>query len=111
MEKSMNTLGDIIDSVRDGEKPEYEDLRYAICAMDALMTFDRMALMKLSEAESEGKKPVLVYSAKYQFKENFDRVKLALEKPPKEYIGWNNDPDNPEFLNRRNKAKRIMSKF
>ncbi|MDD2885303.1 MAG: hypothetical protein PHT48_09695 [Dechloromonas sp.] len=99
----MKNLGDIIEMVRNGEKPDYEELRYAICAMDALMTFDRMALMKLAEAENDGKQPFLTYSAKYQYEENFNRVKRALEKSPKEFVGWNNDPENPEFLERRRK--------
>jgi hypothetical protein len=103
----MKNLGEIIDQVRSGEKPDYEELRYAICAMDALMTFDRMALMKLSVAESEGKKPVLIYSAQWQFEENFNRVKRALGQSPKEFMGWNNDPENPEFLKRRKISLRL----
>jgi hypothetical protein len=103
----MKNLGEIIDQVRSGEKPDYEELRYAICAMDALMTFDRMALMKLSVAESEGKKPVLIYSAQWQFEENFNRVKRALGQSPKDFVGWNNDPENPEFLKRRKVSLRL----
>lgn len=104
----MKTLGDIIDAVRDGERPDYEDLRYAICATSALMTFDRNALSNLAIAETEGKKPVLIYSAVFQHAENFNRVKRALSKPPKEYIGWGNDPENPDFLARRAQSIRLV---
>lgn len=103
------TLGEIIESVRDGGKPDYEDLRYAICAMEALATFDRMALMRLADAEKNSQKPVLTRSAQWQWEESFNRAKRAMDKPPKEYVGWNNDPDNPEFLSRRKKSKRIAS--
>lgn len=106
----MRTLSEIVDAVRDGERPDYEDLRYAICAMDALTTFDRMAFMKLAEAEREGKKPFLTSSAQWQWEEHFSRQKRAGEKPPKEYVGWNNDPDNPEFLKRRAVANKVMAK-
>lgn len=95
------TLNEIIESVRDGNKPDYEDLRYAICAMSALMVFDRMALSKLAMAEIENKKPFLVHSAEWQFGEHLQRVNDAMDKPPKEYVGWNNDPENPDFLSRR----------
>ena len=106
----MKTLDEIIESVRNGDRPEYEDLRYAICAMSALETFDRLAIMKLAEAEREGKKPVLTYSAQWQWEEHFNRRKKAGAKPPKEYVGWNNDPENPEFLKRRKVAKKIYAK-
>jgi hypothetical protein len=106
----MKTLHEIIDTVRDGERPDYEDLRYAICALDALITFDRMAFMKLAKAESAGKKPFMTTSAQWQWEEHFGRHKRAGAKPPKEYVGWNNDPDNPEFLERRKLATKIMTK-
>ncbi|HCU2081809.1 TPA: hypothetical protein OUI22_000427 [Pseudomonas aeruginosa] len=103
----MRTLGEIIEACRNGEKPDVDEMRYAICAMDALMTFDRQAIWKLAEAEQEGKKPMLVWSALWQRDENFGRVKRALAKSPKEYVGWNNDPDNPEFLARRSKSIKL----
>ena len=105
----MKTLNEIVTAVRDGERPDYDDLRYAICAMDALTTFDRMAFMRLAEAEREGKKPFMVTSAQWQWEEHFNRQKRAGEKAPKEYVGWNNDPDNPAFLARRKQAKKIMA--
>lgn len=105
----MKTLNEIVNAVRDGERPDYEDLRYAICAMEALSTFDRMAFMKLADAEKSGKKPFMTSSAQWQFEESFSRHKRAGEKPPKEWVGWNNDPDNPEFLKRRAMASKIMN--
>jgi len=102
-------LSQIIEAVRNGERPDYEDLRYAICAMEALATFDSMALRKLAEAESEGKKPFMVWSAIWQMEESFRRHKTAGSKPPKEYVGWNNDPDNPEFRQRRAATLRLFN--
>lgn len=46
----MRTLNEIVTAVRDGERPDYEELRYAICALDALGVFNRNALMRLAEA-------------------------------------------------------------
>ena len=104
----MRTLNEIVTAVRDGERPDYDELRYAICAMDALGVFNRNALMKLAEAEKAQKKPFLTTSAEWQWQEHYRREKAAGEKSPKEYIGWNNDPENPEFLRRRETAKRLM---
>lgn len=103
----MKTLFEIVEAVRDGERPDYEDLRYAICALEALATFDNQALMKLAAAERDGQKPFLVTSAIWQWTESFDRRKRAGAKPPKEWVGWNNDPDNEEFRAGRRAAKRL----
>jgi len=97
--------------VKSGGRPEYDELRYAVCALDALTTFDQLALMKLANGQREGKKPVLVYSAEWQHSESFERMKRALAKTPKDYVGWNNDPDNPEYLDRRKASKKIADKF
>lgn len=99
----MKTLGEIIEAARTGERPDYDDLRYAICALDMLMTFDRMAFMRLADAEGRGRKPFLSTSAVWQWGEHFRRVKRALNEQPKGYIGWDNDPDNLEFVERRKK--------
>ena len=107
----MRTLSEIITATRDGKKPEYEELRYAVCAMDALSTFDDMGLRKLVEAEQNGKPAKLVWSAFFQYEESFNRWKRALAMNPKKYIGWNNDPENSEFLKRRNSSKKIADSF
>lgn len=90
----MRTLGEIIEAAKSGERPDYDELRLAVCVMDALMTFDRMAIWKLAEAEQEGKKPFMVWSAVFQRDENFNRVKRAMEKSPRDWLGPNHDPDS-----------------
>jgi hypothetical protein len=106
----MRTLGDIIEATRNGERPEYDELRYALLAYQALLTFDQMAFMKLAAAERDGKKPILTTSSVWQWEEHFNRVKRALEKSPKEWVGWNNDPDNPEFQHRRKISLKVMER-
>ncbi len=106
----MKTLGEIIEAAKSGERPDYDDLRLAVCAMDALMTFDRQAIWKLAEAEAKGKKPILVYSSVWQRDENFERVKRAMEKDPRSYLGPNFDPDSPAVQKRRRMSIAIMDK-
>lgn len=107
----MKNLGDIIDDCMSGKKPEYDELRYAICAMDALMTFDRMTLSDLVKTEKGEKKPILSYSAIFQYKERFDRIKKAFSVSPKKWLGVNNDPDLPEVQTRRRKANKLVEKI
>jgi len=107
----MRTLGEIVDAVRDGERPDYEELRYAVCALEALLTFDRIAFGRLAEAEMEQRKPLLTRSAKWQFGEWLSRVQRARAKSPKEWVGWNNDPENPDFLARRRQTVAFMNRL
>lgn len=104
----MKTLGEIIDQVKEGKKPEYDEIRYAVCALDSLLTFDGMAFRKLAEGEMESKKKVLVYSAEWQYEDNFNRNKRAFSTSPKDWLGWNNNPDNPEYVNRRKNNIKLM---
>ena len=106
----METLNEIVSAVRDGDRPDYDELRYAVCAMEALAVFDRMAFMRLAEAERESKKPFLTTSAQWQWEQHFHRHKRAGAVSPKDYVGWNNDPDNPEFLTRRKAAMKVIEK-
>jgi hypothetical protein len=106
----MRTLFEIVEATKAGERPDYEELRYAVCALDALTTFDGMTIMRLAEAEEKGQKAILTRSAKFQNEERFRRLKVALSKSPKEWVGWNNDPDNPEYQERRRIALRVFER-
>lgn len=105
----MRTLGEIVEITLSGGQPEYDELRYALCAMQALLSFDMNALASLATAEEEGKKPFLIGSAIFQHRESFNRKKGAMEKSPKEYLGWGNDPKNPDYQESRKFAKLIFA--
>lgn len=107
----MKKLGDIIDDARDGKKPEYDDLRHAVCAMESLMTFDRLALHSLADAERNNKKKILLSSAVFQSEERFERIKRAYNKSPKEWLGPNNDPDCKIVQERRGKSLNLVNKI
>lgn len=93
----MRKLGEILDMVQKGERPEYTELRLALEAMRNLSSFDFMSLSDLARAEKEGKKPILNSSAVWQFSERMKRNRKAYEKAPDEWLGWDNHPDNPEY--------------
>ena len=102
MPMSDRTLSEIINAVRDGKDATRDEMRYAICALDALGTFDRMAIEKAAKDSP---------AAWARFEDCFNRTKRALSTPPKKYVGWNNDPDNPEFVRRRQMGKRLVDKL
>ena len=72
------------------------------------MTFDRMAIQKLAEAETGQKRPFLVFSAVWQRNENFSRIKSDMKKTPRGYLGDNYDPDNPEVQERRATTMKLV---
>lgn len=106
----MKTLGEIVDLVRSGGHPKYEDLKYAVCALDTLLALDRMAFLKLAEAEENNNitKPLLIYCASWHCDENFSRIRRAYAKNPRDYIGWAHDPKNPDAIKKYKASMEIL---
>ena len=107
-DNKMRILGEIVDSARTGEEVSKDELLYALIAMSHLSTFDDRALMNLTDAEINGKKPVRTYSAEWQCQERMDRIHRVYHKSPKEFIGKDHDPKNPENCKRIKTAKKIF---
>lgn len=107
---TLSTLGQIIEDVHDGGRPDYDDLRYALVAMTALRGFDNRALLALARAKRENQKPIITRDPEYQARESHERYRRALEKPPKEYVGPEHDPDTEECQRMRRLAKNVMRK-
>ena len=89
----MKTLSEIIDDAQDGLNPDYDDLRYAVVALSALIVFDFNALMQLAEREKAGKYNPAMFGIRYQAEHSFNRYKLALSMPPKQFVGTSHDMD------------------
>ena len=104
----MRTLFEIIEAVKNNETLTEDEMRYSICAMDALMTFDRKSFMTLVEGEEKGKNK-FIYSPTFQFKERFERIKSALNKSPKEWLGEDYDFKNEEYQKRRKSISKIFN--
>lgn len=107
----MRTIGEIIHMVKDGQRPEYDELRLAVAALSSLSAFDGMALSKLYDAEKEAKKPFMTRSAVWQYEEHFRRWKAALAVTPEKYLGPNHSPDNPDAVAHYRMANRLVEKI
>ena len=101
----MRTLFEIIEAVKDGERPEYEELRYALLATDFLLIdlsqFVLMDLYGKGKLEGWDKK-------KYEVK--CDNRRKALNMDPKTYVG-SMDPDSPGRQELREMHKEILEKI
>ncbi|OPX46407.1 hypothetical protein CLHUN_02230 [Ruminiclostridium hungatei] len=90
----MRNLSEIIEDCKSNARPDYEELRYSVLVMTGVLNLVNHELTKLYV---EGKMP-----PEFIRKLNLDggicsMYGKALNKPPKEYLGWNHDPENPEF--------------
>lgn len=99
----MKTLEQIIDEVEMNERPDYDDLRYALLAMkficnDLTRNFNELLCGRWSD---------LKIQIKQHEKSLYGK---ALGKNPKEFIGWNYDPENPEYQRFHSIGKRIVEK-
>lgn len=98
----MRVLSDIVDDVKSGGRPEYDELRFALLVYNALLFFADQDVRSLSEPTcSELRK-------KLTSEENFNRHKKALDKDPQAYIGGDN-PDLPEYQEQRKRSERIFN--
>lgn len=102
----MRTLSDIIDAAKDGEPTTHEECLYALLAYSSLHYFAASAIRRMHERPNSP-----VYSAERMMEEDFTRVKTALNKSPKEWVGWRNDPKNPEYQKMRAVGKKLIDKL
>ena len=100
----MRTLFEIITAAKDGQVPAQDELLYALLALDALLTFDHSFIIELP-GKPEHQKHLELWA-----EESFGRVKRAMDKSPKDWLGWNNDPANPEYQRRRKIALGICER-
>lgn len=104
----MKTLGEIIDETKDGGRPDYDDLRYALIAMCALHHFAFKSLIDLAQREHEGKYKPNLFGLDWASRERFNQLKAAMAVPPKQYVGESHDPDSEECKKWRSISKNVL---
>ncbi len=100
----MRTLYEIISLVKDNGKPEYDELLYGLLALDALASLDRDFIICLPEDLCRQRHLGL------WAEESFRRYKRALEKSPREWLGPNFDPANPQVQDARRAALALIER-
>ena len=105
-ELPARTLLEIIEEVKDGGKPNYDELRYALLAYQSMLFFDHTNLLE----ELTKEKPTPDFLKKMKADNSFNMLKNALNKSPKEWVGPNHDPDNPECQKLRKSANKLFKK-
>ncbi|MEY8416668.1 hypothetical protein AAK964_10235 [Tissierella praeacuta] len=103
----MRNLIDIIEDVKDNKRPDYEEVRYALLVYDFMFNMDHRVLREILLSDKETSKFIKELKAQ----NSFDMAKNALNKSPKEYLGWNNDPENPEYQKFRRMGNKLLDTF
>ena len=100
-ENEQPSLSEIIEACKDGRKPDYDDLRLAVCVLESLSIFDHMDMRRAINRPN-------FYTPTRIHDEMFRRWKRATERPPVEWLGWQNHPDNPEHQQAVARSRRII---
>ncbi|MEK4882657.1 MULTISPECIES: hypothetical protein [Paenibacillus] len=103
----MRTLFEIVEDAKDGKSPENNELLYALLVYCSMFNIEHRQLRE--ELMRDQPQPQFLRDMK--LKSMFDMFNTALEKSPKEYLGWNNDPANQDYLRQRVEGKKLVDKI
>ena len=102
----MRNLSDIIEDCKTNKRPEYDELRYSVLVLTSILNMDHRVLREELLREKETPK----FIREMRAKNSFDMYHTALNKSPKEYLGWNNDPENPDYQKFHAAGNKLLDK-
>jgi hypothetical protein len=103
----MRTTYEIIELAQDGGLPEYDELLYALLAVNANAIMDKQKLFEHLLAEQ----PKALVFRKLLAENSHNAVRSMLNKSPKDWLGEEYDPRNPDYQKRRKLHRKIAEKF
>jgi len=103
----MRILADIVEDCKCNKRPDYEELRYALLVYSFMLNMDHRVLRECLTSEKE-MAPII---KKMRAENSFNMYHTALNKSPKEYLGWNNDPENPEYQKFHEMGSKLVDKI
>ncbi len=102
----MRNLSEIIEDCKTNGRPDYDELRYSVLVMTCILNMTNSELTKLYV---EGKMPSELIR-KLKLDGICSMYGMALKKSPKEYLGWNYDPENPEYQKFHSMGNKLVEK-
>jgi len=91
--KLVRNLSEIIEECKTNGRPEYDELRYSVIALVSMLNMDHKNLHE----ELMREKPLSDFLKKMKSDNSHNMYRNALNKSPKDWLGWNNDPENPDY--------------
>lgn len=103
--KIAPTLGEILLTARSGQMPTHEDCYYAMIVLESLSILDRNSFMSLLRIFEKDKRVRMIV-------ENMlERWQRSLNTAPRQYLGRNNDPMDPDTQARMAVSRKIVEKM
>jgi len=99
----MRTLVEIIEDCKLNKEPSIDELRYAVIALTSIINMTTSTLMELY------KKDMNVLEKK-RLENTYNAYSTVLNKSPKEWLGWNNDPENPAYQKLYSIGSKLLDK-
>lgn len=99
----MRNLIEIIEDCKLNKKPSIDELRYSVIALTSLMNMATSTLRKLYKEDMNALEKMCLENI-------YNAYSTALNKSPKEWLGWNNDPENPEYQKFHAWGKKLVDK-
>ena len=103
----MRTLYEIIESTKDGDMTTHEECYWAMLALESMLNIDHRNLREVLLSEKQHPE----FIRKMKAENSFNMYKGALNKSPKDWLGPNNDPANPEYQRFRSIGKKLIDKI
>jgi hypothetical protein len=101
----MRSYAEIMNDLKMGKKPPYEEVRLAAIMADDLLFFANNDVKNLCE-----EKKVKIFTKEWFLQENQNRNYRAFQKSPEEWLG-NDHPDNPDYQKRVAIESKILNKI
>ncbi|NLK98125.1 MAG: hypothetical protein GX272_08625 [Epulopiscium sp.] len=99
----MRNLNEIIEDCQLNKMPSADELRYAVLVLTRLMNLAMQVLHAIYKKDTDTLNKMRI--------ENVHNVyNAALNKSPKEFLGWDNDPENSEYQKFHALASKLMDK-
>jgi hypothetical protein len=103
----MRTLYEIAEDAKDGNMPSREECYWAMLCFIVLLNSDHTKLIETLLSD----KPSPEFIRKMKADNSYNAYRTALNKSPKDYLGPNWDPSNPEYQRFRKIGNKIVNKF
>lgn len=99
----MRKLIEIVEGAKEGSMPTHDECYWAMLALSHLHYFEVSDQRAMNDATNNVHRGMIAQEA-------FRRRKIAFDKSPKDWVGWDNDPSNPEYQKMRATAFKVFEK-
>jgi len=99
----MRELNEIIEDCKLNKEADNTELKYAVITLTSLMNMASSTLRSLYKDDMN-------LFVKMKFDNIHNAYHTALNKSPKDWLGWNNDPENPEYQRFHAMGSRLVEK-